>query len=272
MGSLRKRSSLAPLLLAVSLIVTGCGSSRPGIEGLPGAEGDFSRAKRAFEGKSWIRAVELLNAFVDAHPGSNQLDEALLMLGVAHQHTSENLLAIGDFERLIRDFPQSPLRERAEYERANSYLLDSPGPPYDPENTETALSLLRAYLTEYPDGPYADAARHGVEVCLEKLSTKAFLNGETYVRLQRYGPAVIYFEKALQTKHDFRHAGEALADLARARERLGEWERAREAWGALLEYATPERIQRDPKLGDLRRHAEEGLRRLPSAAQDGTKS
>lgn len=271
MASLRVRSCWAILLLSLFLPFAGCGTSRPGIEGLPGPEGDFSRAKRAYEGKNWIRAVELLNAFVDAHPGSNQLDEALLMLGISHQHTGESLLAIGDFERLIRDFPQSPLREQAEYERANSYLLDSPKPPFDPENTETALTLLHAYLNEYPEGAYAESARAGIDVCLEKLATKAFLNGETYVKLRRYGAAAIYFEKALQTKPDFNRAGETMAGLAQMRERLGDPDRARVSWEQLLAYATPERVKAKPKLDELRRLAEAALRRLPSTAQDGSK-
>ncbi len=266
------RASIRWLLLLATLCMIGCGSSRPGIEGLPGPEGDFSRAKRAFDGRSWIRAVELLSAFVDAHPGSNQLDQALLMLGIAHQHTGENLLAIGDFERLIRDFPQSTSREDAEYERAHSYLLDSPSPPYDPESTETALTLLRAYLTEYPAGTYAEAAQRGIDVCLEKLATKAFLNGQTYLRLQRYAAAAIYFEKALQTKPDFRRAGEAMILLAKVREKLGDRDRAREAWESVLQFASPDRIQKDPRLDGLRQEAEAALRKYPAPAQVGTKS
>jgi len=264
------RLRFAPFLLLLTfLFLGGCGSSAPRLEGLPGTEGDFDRAKKTFDQRNWLRAIELLNEFVDSHPGSNQLDQALLMLGLSQQHTKEYLLAIGNFERLIRDFSQSPLREQAEFERANSYLADAPSPPYDSENTETAFSLLRAYLAHYPDGAHADPARRGVDTCLEKLATKALLNGETYVKLQRDAAAVIYFEKAIQTKPDFGRAGDALADLARACERLGDRERARIAWQSLVDYATPERTSRDSKLLRFRREAEDALRRLPSSALNG---
>jgi outer membrane assembly lipoprotein YfiO len=263
---------LAPWLLLVALALAGCGSTSPNLGGLPGPEGDFFKAKKSFEEKNWIRAIELLNAFVEAHPGSNQLDQALMMLGISHQKTGEYLLAIGEFERLTKDFPQSPLREEADYERAHSYLLDSPRPPYDPENTETAVTLLRSYVARYPDGVYLGEAQRGIAACEEKLAMKAFLNGKTYMKLKRYAAAIIYYKKALQTKPEFKRAGDAMADLAKAHEKVGQVDDARSSWQSLVDYATPERTRADSRLAKLRREAEEALGRLSGPAQDGARS
>ena len=257
------------VLLLAAMVLSGCGGSAPGLETLPGPEGEYVQAKRAFDAGDNIRAIELLSAFVEAHPGSNQLDQVLFLLGRAHQRTGENLLAVEDFDRLIRDFPQSPVREQAEFERAQSHLAEARSPALDPESTETALSLLRAYLIHYPQGAYAVPARQGIGECLEKLATKAFLNAEIYCRLHRDGAAVIYLEKALATKQDFSRAGEALAELARIRQRMGQLDKAREAWKQLLDYATPERIQKQNRLEELRREAEQALRGLSAGDGEG---
>ena len=227
------------------------------------------RARSSFDEGHMIQAVESLNAYVQAHPGSNRLDEALLLLGLARQRTDENQVAVEDFNRLIRDFPQSPYREQAEFERARCSLNEALSPPRDAEATETALALLRAYVLRYPEGEYAEAASKGIEDCLERLAVKAFLNAETYLRLKRDRAAMIYLEKALGIKKEFSRAGAALMELARVRERLGEVAEAREAWEDLLEYATPERIERDRRLGQWRREAESALGRLSSTGEQG---
>ncbi len=195
------------ILLLPALLMLGCGGSAPGIQSLPGTEGDFLQAKRAYESGNYIRAVELLSAFLDAHPGSNQLDEVLYLLGGAHQKTGDNLLAVQDYERLIRDFPQSSFREQAEFERAEANYREALKPSLDPEGTETALSLFRAYLIRYPSGTHVEDARAGIEDCLDRLAVKAMLNAETYRRLERPKAEVIYLEKALTTKPDFTRTG-----------------------------------------------------------------
>ncbi len=252
-------------LLAISWVVLllGCGGSKPELEPLPSQEADWLRASRHFEEGHYIRAIEALTAYVEAHPGSNRLDEVWLMLGLAHRKTGEHLLAVEDFNRLIQDFPQSPHREQAEFRRAESYWDEALSPAKDPESTETALNLLRTYLLRYPEGDHVADARAGVDDCRERLARKAFFNAETYFSLKHDRAAVIYLEKALETKADFSRAGEAIARLARAEERLGETAEARSSWERLIEYATPEKIEEDDDLGRLRLEALERLESLP---------
>ncbi len=256
------------MLLALLAALAGCGGSAPHVRPLPGDEVDLDRARHEFEDGNYVRAAELLTAFVEGHPGSGQLDQALLLLGLSHQKTGENLLAVEDFNRLVRDFPQSPLREQGEFERAHSHYLEALGPALDPEETETALDLAKAYLLRYPQGSHVEEANRIVDSCLERLAMKAYLNGETYLKLRHDRAAAIYLDKALATKQDFRRAGRALAELARARTRLREDGAAREAWQRLIEYATPERIQKDPRLADLKAEAAEALTRLPAARSE----
>ncbi|MDM7916675.1 MAG: outer membrane protein assembly factor BamD [Candidatus Eisenbacteria bacterium] len=269
---LPSRAALSWLRRALPLVllaVLGCGGSAPRIETLPSSDAELAPGREAFERGDYTRAVEKLTAFLDAHPGSSQLDQVLFLLGRAHQNLGENLLAAERYDRLIRDFPQSPLREEAEYRLAESYLDESLGPAYDPESTENALSLLRAYLVRYPNGSFADLVRAGIDQATEKLARKAYLNAITYQRLDKPRGAILYLNKALEMKPDFGRAGDALAMLARNEERLGEWPEARKAWERLLEYATPERIARDSDLRGLKAEAEQRLRSLAARNASG---
>jgi outer membrane assembly lipoprotein YfiO len=253
--------------LAVAAVLAGCGGPPKGggVETLPSPEADRLRGQKLYEEGDYVRAIEVLSGFVDSHPGSNQLDQVLFLLGRSRQETGENLVAVEDFNRLIRDFPQSPLREQAEYERARCHLEEVLGAAKDPEATETALSLLRAYVQRYPQGAYLEEASAGIEECLERLATKAFLNAKTYLRLKRDLAASIYLEKALETKPGFRRCLEARAELARVYERLHEQQKARSTWERLLEDATPERVSDRRRLDAIRREAQESLARLPVA-------
>lgn len=235
---------------------------------LPTQETEWIRAKEEYDKGHMLRASELLSAYVQGHPGSNRLDEALLLLGLSRQRIGENQVAVEDFNRLVRDFPQSPHREQAEFERARCNLNEALGPAKDPEATEIALALLRAYLLRYPQGSYAGQAQEGVDECLERLATKALLNAETYLRLRRFQAAAIYLEKALEIRGDFSRAGQALFELARVRERLADTAGAREAWERLLEYATPARIEENRRLAEWRIEAVAALGRLSSADQE----
>lgn len=247
---------------------SGCGGSRTMIQGLPSEEADFIKAKEAYDEGDNVRAVELLTTFVDAHPGSNHLDEALLYLGKSHQKMGDNLLSIEHFNRLIRDFPQSQFREQAEFERAKSHHQEKLRPSLDPEETEKALELARAYLIRYPDGAYAQEARSIVDDSLERLAMKALLNARTYERLSVPAGALLYAEKSVEIKPDFSRAGEALGIVARAHEALKEPDKALDAWRRVLDYVTPERAAGHDDLVGLRREAESRLARS-GTANDG---
>ncbi|MBD3163191.1 MAG: outer membrane protein assembly factor BamD [Candidatus Eisenbacteria bacterium] len=262
---LRAAATAAVLILTV---LAGCGGSQPRLDTLPTQEGDWIEARRNYEKGDPLRAIERLSEFIDTHPGSNHLDEALLLLGKARQKVGDNLVAVEDFNRLIRDFPQSPHREEAEYLRGVSHFNEILGPAKDPRATETALNLLQAYLLRYPEGSYVDEAQGQVEECRERLARKAFLNGKTYEKLDQDRAATIYYEKALETKSTFEGADEALYRLAHAYQRLEEPEEARRTWERLIEWTSPARLEEDEDLRRMRAEAMQALARLPDPVPD----
>jgi outer membrane assembly lipoprotein YfiO len=256
------------LLAAAALGPLGC-SSTPQPGELPGEEGDFHRAERLFRQGRYLQAVEALDAYRTEHPGSDRIDDAIFLLGMAHQKQGEDLLARDEFDRLLRDYPQSGHREEAQYERALAWLADSRGPALDPEPTEEALSAFRAYLRLYPDGVHRADAEQFEAKCLDRLALKACLNGKTYLKAKHGEAAKIYFEKSLSIRPGSTCAGDAMLGLARAHRLRGDAAAERAAWQQLLDFATPERMTREPRLKKLRPKAEQALAREEAAATGG---
>ena len=180
----------------------------------------------------YLQAVEALERFRNEHPGSDRIDDAIFLLGMAHQKQGENLLARDEFDRLLRDYPQSDHREEAQFERALAWLADSRGPALDPEPTEEALAAFRAYLRLYPEGSHRAEAEAYEAKCLDRLAVKAYLNGKTYLKAKQGEAARIYFEKSLSIRAESSRAGDALCGLARAHRLRGDAEAERAALAA----------------------------------------
>jgi outer membrane assembly lipoprotein YfiO len=251
-------------LAATALGPPGC-SSVPQPGEMPGEAGDFHRAERLYRQGRYLQAVEALDSYRNEHPGSDRIDDAIFLLGMSHQKQGENLLARDEFDRLLRDYPQSGHREEAQYERALAWLADSRGPALDPEPTEEALSAFRAFLVLYPEGAHRADAEQFEAKCLDRLAVKAYLNGKTYLKAKHGEAARIYFEKSLAIRPASTCAGDAMLGLARAQRLRGDAAAERAAWQQLLDYATPDRMAREPHLKKLRPVAEQALTREEAA-------
>ncbi len=226
---------MQPALLAGFLLPLACGGAAGPIQ-VPGAQGEFLRAREAYEGGRHLEAIELLEAFERRHPGSQFIDDALFYLGKAHQANREQLLARQTFVRLIETFPRSTYTEDAFFEIAHSSFREMRGPALDPEPAEEALRALYAYQARYPNGEHMVAAAEAVAEVLETLARKAYLNGRTYLRLGRPEAARRYLRKSIEVLPTSPVSAKVYAMIARSYEREKRWAEAREVYQQLLDH------------------------------------
>jgi outer membrane assembly lipoprotein YfiO len=244
-----RRGRLPIWVLCLAGLLCACASA-PRPVPLAGAEGDFARAKSEYDRGRMLEAITLLEAFEKEHPGSQYIDDALYLLGKAHQANKEQILARQAFQRLLDDYPRSPFAEDALFEVAYSWFLSVRGPALDPEPAEEALRSFRTYLGRYPEGKYRDPARGGEQAVLGTLAKKDCLNGETYMKLRRYPAARRYFEKSLERWNESPVSARALAGIARSYEKEGSAAEARAAYERLLAHLgdDPARYQQGEEL------------------------
>ena len=245
-------SGAATLVLIVAL-TSGCGGS---LKEQQSGVADYERGKAAFDRSDWYDAIADLKAYVEQYPGTEKTDDALYYLGEAYFRNKDFALASGQFDRLIRDFPQSPLQPDALFQLARCDDLSSHRAALDQTETLRAIDRYRQFLDTYPEHAKAGEARNRLASLRERLAEKRFRNGRLYAKLHHDAAAVFYLEGVLNEYGGTRWAGDAALILAEVYLRQGKREEA---------IATLRRIPQDLATADVRRRGQERLRSLGDA-------
>ena len=87
---------------------------------------EFEKGKAALSKKKYIKAQDYFNTVVIGASHTELGDDALFYLGESFFLEKNHLLAISEYDRLIRRMPFSPFIEKARYRICEAYLLLSP--------------------------------------------------------------------------------------------------------------------------------------------------
>lgn len=225
----------AVVVAGVLLLLGGCVRRPPNYAAL--APDDlYQRATTAYEARNYGRAAELLEIFVQQHLGDPRAPEARLMLGRAHMARREYLTAVVHFQRLVNDFPSSPLQEEARFGTCDAYHRLSPRAPLDQEYTQSAILYCESVAQAYPGTEDGERAAGFVAELRAKLARKAYETGLFYFSRRAYDSAVVYFNEVLEFYPQTSIAPSALGRLIETYDLIGYVEEAEEA---------RERLQRD---------------------------
>ena len=111
--------------------------------------GDSYYALRRFD-----NAISVYSRVASATSDQRGLDYARFQTGQAHNGAGRTAEAVASYDRLLRDFPNSPLRAQARY--AKGFLLFQGG-DYD-----AAITEYRTLIQAQPDSPIAPKALYGI--------------------------------------------------------------------------------------------------------------
>jgi outer membrane assembly lipoprotein YfiO len=109
----------------------------------------------------------------------------------------EYVLARGQYEDVIQDFPASAYVEEARWKIGRSaYALAR---PYDRDQTETeeALKLLQEFRADYPASRFKTDVDAAITDCRDRLARREFEAGRFYAKQHRPHSAKIQFEYVL---------------------------------------------------------------------------
>jgi len=162
------RQSLLLLLITLSA----CGGQQV-TEGKSEAQIKYEQAQELLEDQHPIEARELFNQVKNDFPFSPYA--ALAAIGVGHAFFDQELYpeAIDAYRAFVRSYPEHPEVATAVFRQAKSHFVDRPAdmailpPPYERDRaaTNSALSILRRFLTKYPDDRRASAAQEMLREC-----------------------------------------------------------------------------------------------------------
>ncbi|HYR52582.1 MAG TPA: outer membrane protein assembly factor BamD [Candidatus Dormibacteraeota bacterium] len=235
----------------------GCGGSLK--EGRREGTPDFRAAKAEYDKGNYLDAIPDFKAYVEQYPGTDLTDDALYYLGLSYIQEKEYALASAQFDRLLRDFPSSPLQADALLELARCDDLQSHPAPLDQTETQRALTRYNQFVEQNPTHPRVGEAKARIQVLRDRLAEKLIRSGRLYLKLRRYAAAEFYVKRVLREHADSKWAAEATRLLHEVAVR-----QARSESKDALKKEAPDSTRQEP-----RRKADERTRGIEASKSPG---
>ena len=199
-------------VLALGVALAGCSASTmPAVHSEPER---LALARQAMARRDYTVAIELLKSYVANNGGSRDVDEAIYRLGLCYAGAKEYPSAQVEFERLVRDYPESDSSGSASFRLGEVLFSQARGQDFDQEYTHKALDQWQNYLTGYPGHWLNPMAQRRVAEMRARLAAKLADAGHLYLKLRLAGPARVYFRRVMDDYGETPAAGEAWLGLA----------------------------------------------------------
>lgn len=186
----------------------------------------FDRGKAFLEKKKYLRAQEEFNYVVVSGSHTDLGDDAQFYLAEAYFLNKEYILAIAEYDRLVRRMGFSPYVEKARWRICQSYMEESPKYYHDQEYTRKALEKLQEFIEDYPQSEYREEALKKVAQLRNKLAKKIYETSLLYIKMEEYKSAIITLEDLINTYYDTDYIGLAHVEVVRCYSLLNEIEEA----------------------------------------------
>lgn len=175
------------------IIFSACGGPR--LKPTASASEQFAHAKKDYDKKHWLDAVDGFQRVIFNYPGSNIVDTSQYYLAMSYFNNKEYELATVEFRRLVVNYPMSDYTELSRFMAGLCYFENTPENfALDQEDLKRAIEVLRDFTLENPDSKYAVDAKDIIRQGINKLAHKEYENGVLYYKIYDYRAARIYFQ------------------------------------------------------------------------------
>ncbi len=155
------------------------------------------------------KAAEIFTQVVENSPFGRYADIAQYKAAEAYKKLEYYEEAVIAYQKLIDEYPQSPLVEDAKYQIAQCTYFVSRDPYYDQEFTDRAIESYEKILQKSDDSELSEEAQNTLARLREKKAMSSFDTAQFYERMKRYNSALIYYREILETYPDTQVALEA---------------------------------------------------------------
>ena len=211
------------IILFTALIISSCSSTKPVDEDL---QVQYDRAMNFLEKKRYLRAQEDFNIVAIRGLHTDLGDDAQYYLGESYFLNKEYVLAIVEYDRLIRRMGFSEFVQKARWRICQCYVEQSPKYYHEQSSTERALSKLQEFLDDYPNSEYHDEALTTITDMRNKLATKLYESARLYIKMEEYESAIITYEDLLATYYDTEWVVDAHFQIVKCHSLAGDLDKA----------------------------------------------
>ena len=217
-----------PLILCfVLIILSGCSQSKVDLTA-DDLQERYDRGKKFLEKRKYYRAQQEFEYVLLRGSHTELGDDAQYYLAESYFLNKEYLLAISEYDRLIRQMSYSPYVEDSRFRICQSYEKKSPKFYHDQEYTESALEKLQEFIEDYPTSEHSEEAIQIIRSLRSKLAKKQFEAAILYIKMEEYDSAINYLQDLLASYYDTDHADLARQKIVDAHLRAGRIKEAQE--------------------------------------------
>ena len=191
------------------LILGGCNKERVNNRRRTPEE-QYEEAKRLFDRKKYYKAKLEFRLLVLNNQGSLLIEKAQFYLAETHFMMKEYILAIEEYEKLIRSLPRSEFVDDARYKIGMSYFKLSPHYALDQDYTHKAKTQFIQFIEDYSDSELQPEVVERLAECINKLAKKEYMTGDLYRKMNRYKSAIISYNAVINEYSETKFAELAL--------------------------------------------------------------
>ncbi len=166
------------------------------------------------------RAIEIFKKVVENAPYGNYAASAQYRLGLAYKKAELYEEAVMSFQRIVEEYPSSPLVEKARYQVASSAYHASLKPAYDSAATEKAIGTFKEFVDTNQDKALAKEADATLKRLVDNLAEKSLGIAKFYEKQKHYASAIMYYREILEKYPDSSYAQEAHMKIEMLKKRL----------------------------------------------------
>jgi len=213
----------------------------------------FQRGMDYFEKDNLIKAEEVFTFIIYNDPGGAFADDAQFYLAETYYSKDEYLVAISEYDRLIRRMKNSTFVERAFWRKTEAYCELSPDFRLQRDMTDKALKYLYEFVDIYPESEYVADAEARILEMRGKLAKKLLASARLYDTLREYESAVYYYDSIINEYYDTKLYAAARLGKAGDMVALERWSEARELMNSIAiagrEDLTPKEMIKFRSIG-----------------------
>ncbi len=143
-------------------------------------------------------APEIFELIVSSSPYSEYAVPSLYYEGLFYKKQKNYQQAQSCFERILKNYPDSPWADKAEYQIAMCYYEMSLKPEYDQEFAQKAKEALKKFLLKYPDSSFYKNAQQLLSRLDEKQANHILEIARFYLKQGKTKSALIYLKQIIR--------------------------------------------------------------------------
>lgn len=220
---MQKQISL--LAVAGCMVWYSCAGSRADGKG-EDVGSHFDRGMEFYEKGKYVRAKEIFENVLIRGRHTDLGDDAQFYLAQSYFRNKEYLMAISEYERLVRQMSYSPYVEESRFRICESYASLSPEYYHDQAYTVRAIERFQEFIEDYPNSEYREQSVESIRTLRAKMAEKLYESAILYVKMEEYASAILYLEQLLESYYDTEIADHARVKMVQAYVQAGEKDEA----------------------------------------------